>query len=49
MSARNSTGNRTFLGDDMKTVVLQFENVVGMIERLRDAGQAHRLDAGEHR
>ncbi len=29
-------------------VVLEFEDVVRVVERLRNAGQAHGLDAGEH-
>jgi hypothetical protein len=31
-----------------KTIMLQFENVVRIVEWFRDVGKAHRLDAGEH-
>jgi hypothetical protein len=36
------------VGNCTETIMLQFENVVGIVERFRDAGEAHWLDLGKH-
>jgi hypothetical protein len=47
-TVRASLENVLHISDCTETVVFQFEDVVGIIERFLDTGKAHRVGLGKH-